>query len=370
MASSCSSENNGCANCAPNLSLWSISASTSQSKVGHVRYSNYYAALIRILNYSYFTGKIPPCTLSGESGGGNGSFSSLAIYNYKIDTFGNIAIYITGSYKASYTNTTDNPNQDPCCSQNGGSGNSQTVSTENKCNPTQTTTTEDCSNYGEGNESDICPYPGITMSDCSSINPQDCTSSTSETEETLACGYTLECGATTQCTDSTTYTNLKDLQFFYGLCQSSVSTKINIFKNNNAQNCDGTTCGEGKDACWGAAGSFSIVDNNLDDPNANSTTSQKLKFKIATPKEGFDKKYKSISGRVIFYYGGTGGKTPCCDDDFDGTIAEERSYSISAGSTFKDDYFAIDCGEFDNDDQSLVGETINICYTVDNIEFI
>lgn len=46
-----------------------------------------------------------------------------------------------------------------------------------------------------------------------------------------------------------------------------------------------------------------------------------------------------------------------------------RSYSISSGSTFKDDYFAADCGEFDNDDQTLVGETINICYIVDKVDF-
>jgi hypothetical protein len=146
---------------------------------------------------------------------------------------------------------------------------------------------------------------------------------------------------------------------------------MSLLESNGPQNCQNGKCGDGKkDDCWGITSSFSITDNNLDDPSANSTTSQKLKFKIAAPKEGFDEKYKSISGRVIFYYGGTEGKTPCCDDDFDGTIVEEKSYSISSGPTFKDDYFAVDCGDFDNDNQSLVGETINICYTVDNISFI
>jgi hypothetical protein len=371
MPGSCSSDSlNGCAACAPGLVLFSIEASISQSKVGHVRDSNYYANSSRKLNYFYFTGKIPPCTLSGESGGGNGSFNSTAIYIYEIDAFGNIAIYITGSYDASYINTTDNPNQDPCCFQNGGSGSSNTVGAKNKCNPTQTTTTESCSNYGEGNESDICPYPGVTMNDCSSLDPQDCTSSSSETNETLTCGYTLPCGATTQCTDSTTYSSLRDLQFFYGLAQSSAGKKADILKDNKPQNCAGSTCGEGKDACWGGGGCFGISDNNLDDPEANTTTSQKLKFKIGTAKEGFDKTYKSVSGKVKFYYGGTGGKTPCCDDDFDGTVVKEVGYSISAGSTFKNDFLASDAGDFDNNDQSLVGETICPCYTIDSVSFI
>jgi hypothetical protein len=371
MLESCSSNAlNGCQVCGPGLVLFQLSASTSQSKAGHARYSKYYAMLIRILNYSYFTGNQPPCTLSGESGAGNGSFSSPAIYNYDIDAFGNIAIYITGSDNASYIDTTDNPNQDPCCFAFGGSGESNTVSAGNKCNPTETTTTTNCSNYGEGNESDICPYPGINMNDCSSLDPQDCTSSSNETNETLTCSYSLECGATTQCTDSTTYSNLKDLQFFYDLCKSSVSTKIGILGLNQKQNCAGTTCGEDKDACWGVFnGSFSIADNNLDDPNATSTTSQKLKFKIGTIKEGFDKTYKTVSGKVKFYYGGTDGKTPCCNEDFDGTVVKEADYSISAGPTFKNDYLASDSGDFDNSDQGLVGETIGICYTIDNIKY-
>jgi len=50
---------------------------------------------------------------------------------------------------------------------------------------------------------------------------------------------------------------------------------------------------------------------------------------------------------------------------------EENSYSISEGSSeFKDDYFAIDCGEFNNDNQSLVGQAIKICYTIDKIDSI
>lgn len=374
MPGSCSSNTpNGCASCGPGLVLFVIAAATSQSKAGHVRDSNYYAALVRSLNYSYFTGKIAPCTLSGESGAGRGSFRARATYNYEIDAFGNIAIYVTGSHDASYTNTGDNPNQDPCCFQNGGSGSSDTVSVKNKCNPTQTTTTESCSNYGEGNESDICPYPGTTMTDCSSLDPQDCTFSSSETDETLTCGYTLECGATTQCTDSTTYNNLKDLQSFYNLCQSSASTKIGILTDNQSQDCNGSKCGDGdKDDCWElyTGPYFFLNDNNLDDPNANSTNSQKLKFKMATIKEGFDKTYKSVSGTVKFYYGGTGGKNPCCNDDFDGTVVKETGYSISAGSEFKNDYLASDAGDIDNSDQSAVGEAIYICSTIDSVSFM
>jgi hypothetical protein len=180
-------------------------------------------------------------------------------------------------------------------------------------------------------------------------------------------GDKKQCNATT----TTSINDKRDLSFFYNLCQSSVSTKIGILEANQPQNCDGTTCGEGKDACWGGGGCFGISDNNLDDPNAASTTAQKLKFKIATIKEGFDKKYKSVSGKVKFYYGGTDGKTPCCDDDFDGTVVKEAGYSISSGSsTFKNDYLASDAGDFDNNDQTHVGETICPCITIDNVSLI
>ena len=69
----------------------------------------------------------------------------------------------------------------------------------------------------------------------------------------------------------------------------------------------------------------------------------------------------------IFYYGGTNGKTPCCDDDFDGTVVKEQGYSLSTGSTFKEDYYAADGGEVTN--ESLEDEQLSYCYTIDNISF-
>lgn len=358
---------NGCSICAPSLVLFSLGASTSQGKAGYIRNANYYSSTLRTVSFSLFTGSEPPCTLSGETAGGGGSSSESALYNYEIDVFGNIAIYTTSSTGTTYTYWSNNPNQDASYSESGGSVSINTVGAGTKCNPTQTTTTSNCSNYGEGNEGDDC-----RSIDCNFMNPESCTTSTSETSETISCSITNDCGANDQCTDTTTFSNLKNLSFFYGLCQSSASTKISILTNNEPQNCAGTKCGAGgKDDCWGSGGCFGITNNGLSDPNAISTTAQKLKFKIGTAKEGFSKKYNSVSGKVKFYYGGTGGKTPCCNEDFDGTVVKEAGYSISAGSTtFKNDYLASDAGDFDNSNQGLVGQTICSCFTVDNVSFI
>lgn len=361
MPSSCSSENNGCISCAPNLSLWSISALTSQSKVGYGCLDNQFTTdvyatmtenLIEVERGSpYF------CTISGEWGNYTWIYNSITQFIYIIDKYGNIVILNTNKTDGNLNYIFTNPNQDATTTT------TAIVRFRNLVNyescPISIKSDDYCLYCGSECEG-ICyqsiDYPCPSWGDSSS----SCTVATCSAISTCPYSYNM----------TTTISDIKNLSFFYDLCKSSVSTKISILESNNPQNCAQDTCGEGRDACWVAAGGFSIADNNLDDPNASSTTSQKLKFKIAAPKEGFSKTYKSISGRVIFYYGGTGGKTPCCDNDFDGTIAEERSYSISASSIFKDNYFAVDCGEFDNDDQSLVGETINICYTVDKIQFI
>jgi len=372
MASSCSQENNGCANCAPGLSIWVIEASTGQTMVGLgcINGNNpnpkqvFFQQIARAtFNYNGADNVIDLSTNDSSSYFDNTSYVAI------IDSYG--IIIISSTYFSSLTSNGFYSDEFMSFSFGGGE-NCRKLSRITSCQP----------------EPDLaCSYSGDYINSPPTISPDNWNCFQEVCNESISCTSFTRSGSESSyaasnvsplwASGSGAYqfrrmnTSPKNLLFFYNLCKSSVSTKISLLETNGPQDCNNSKCGGGKkDDCWGAASSFSIVDNNLDDPNAASTTSQKLKFKIAAIKEGFDKKYKSISGKVIFYYGGTGGKTPCCDDDFDGTVVEERSYSISSGSTFKDDYFAADCGEFDNDDQTLVGETINICYTVDKVDFI
>ena len=355
MPGSCSSNTlNGCANCAPIIfHLFYFEVSTSQAMAGHLYESVYYKNFNRKLTSGLYTNGLNveyDCTGDPIVIRGSGSISQSSIYNYEVDEFGNIAIYVTGTSNSSLTGSQQNtPEENPYYLN--GTTNTVTFSTKNKCDSDATETTQDCT------KSDNIGYQG----EC--VGVADCTGPSAEGD----------CGRYYRCKDDSKYTSPIDLEFIHGLCESSVGTKIGILTNNRSQNCNGSKCGSGnKDDCWGfyTADYFFLNDNNLDDPNANSTNFQKLKFKMATIKEGFDKTYKSVSGKLKFYYGGTGGKTPCCNDDFDGTVLKEAGYSISAGSTFKNDYLASDAGDIDNSDQSAVGEAIYICSTVDSVSFI
>lgn len=352
MPGSCSSNTpNGCGSCGPGLVLFVIAATTSQAMAGHLYESVYYKNFNRNLSTSaYYNGLNIEYDCTGDPivMRNSGSISESSIYNYVVDQFGNIVIYVTGTSNSSLISSQQNtPEEDPYYLD--GTTTAATVSAKDKCDPARTITTQDCKTR-----------ENIGFQGC--IGIADCTGPSVEGD----------CGRYYRCEDTPKYSSPVDLQFIYSsLCEPSATTKIGILTDNQSQNCDGAKCGDGgKDDCWGDASSFLIADNNLDDPEANTTTSQKLKFKIGTLKEGFDKTYKSVSGTVKFYYGGEGGKTPCCDDDFDGTVVKETGYSISAGSEFKSDYLASDAGDFDNNDQSHVGETIDICYTVDNVSFI
>ena len=408
MGESCSSSKlNACAACGPGLVLFQLSASTSQSKVGYgcLDGSN---ASDRYFNksISYNGTRTSTLTYCAEGGGtdnetlvSNGSSSEISRTESFVNKFGDILFYtITDSSNNASFNLTW------VCGAYGANFNQSIYQIANPTDcplNSNTQTITSCAYRAYGNDSCIdppesydesysecCPFPEspqLCISNgptCAELDPTTTTTVTC-TNETISanasydipvtCDPCCSTGDKKQCnaTTTTSINNKRDLSFFYNLCQSSAGTKINILEKNEPQNCDGTTCGEGKDACWGVfGGSFSIADNNLDDPNANSTTAQKLKFKIGTPKEGFSKKYTSVSGKVKFYYGGTGGKTPCCNEDFDGTVVKEAGYSISSASTFKNDYLVSDSGDFDNSNQALVGQTIYACATVDSVSFI
>jgi hypothetical protein len=380
MPGSCSSNAlNGCASCGPGLVLFQISASTSESMVGlgcldgtNPSPKKVYFSKSSQSNYNY-NASDNVIDLSTNESFNNSYSENITCFS---DKYGIIICTSTissnasdsGFYKDRYSQGTSF----------GGSISCSKAARKSSCEAepeTQCKLGGDCAKNPEmgcpGSDSGTCP-----IEDCNeSIS---CTSHTVNGEESNSIqGGPFNLWAK----DNATYNfqakvaSEKDLSFFYGLCQSSVSTKIGLLEANQPQNCAGTTCGEGKDACWGAAGGcFGISDNNLDDPDASSTTAQKLKFKIATIKEGFDETYKSVSGKVKFYIPTEQdieeGRTPCCNDDFSGTVVKETGYSISAGSTFKNDYLASNAGDFDNSNQSYVGQSICPCITVDSVSFI
>jgi hypothetical protein len=376
MPGSCSSNGiNGCASCAPSLTLWVIEATSSESLEGYscfdgsvespvVKYQTY----SENSSYSYHYDVVDaPDHDSYED------YSNSYNYTYSIikfvDEYGNIIS--TNKYISKYNYSLyylDSPYFYNFFTQVNGTieTNKAAKSQNDPFGPEPepiTTTSRSVSGLCSEEDPDQCPNDSGPPPTLPAGTP------TSETEsENIACKtseysimrenpFILVDSSNDLYTEKKTISVPKSLSDINSLTTSSASKKMRILEDN--------------DESWQqSAGYFSIIDNNLNDPEALSTTSQLLKFKISAIKEGFDKKYKSISGTVKFYYGGTEGKTPCCNDDFDGTVVKQAGYSISAGSTFKNGYLASDAGDFNNDDQSLVGQTINICYIIDSVSFI
>jgi hypothetical protein len=392
MPGSCSSNSlNGCAGCGPSLGLWKVSSQESLEKTHGASCLNN-SAQKRYLN-SNATYRIQASSDSNcqVDTGTNYNASLLVNYKFYISQYGDILPYQTSDFNYS----ADLLQVDPCLCYRG---------TLKARNITKTDAKFNCNNgnpFMQSFENRSCPFndnwgysgpPGEcgdsyggysnnteycigSMSYPSAEDITSCTQAHSQSSSfDRCCGPWESCGI--KCNDTfeaqVTLSSELTISNLFNLCKQAVNIKIQNYETNLPYSCNGTKCGTGeKDDCWVGAGSFSIADNNLDDLNAASTTAQKLKFKITAIKEDFDKKYQSVSGKVKFYYGGTDGKTPCCNDDFDGTLVKEAGYSISAGSsTFKNDYLASSIiAEFDNSDQSLVGETIGICYTIDNIQY-
>jgi hypothetical protein len=378
MAESCSSNiPNGCQVCGPGLVLFQLSASTSQNMVGKGCLNGDNPSPKKV----YFSES------SNASFNYNGSdniidlsVNDTASYVYTenitcfIDVYGVIICTSTLSSNNSYS---DNYHDKYNGSSSAGSINCSKAPRKSSCEPDPETKCYlggDCAKNPEFG----CP-DGPEGWNCLQETCNDSLSCTSHTrsgsESSSISNQFYYAQGSGSYSFRRTISSTKNLSYFYDLCKSSVSTKISILTNNKPQNCAKTKCGDGgKDDCWGGAACFGIVDNNLDDPNATSTTSQKLKFKIGILKKEFNEEYKSVSGKIKFYIqsekDAEEGRTPCCNDDFSGTVVKEQDYSISAGETFKNDYFASDAGDFDNNDQSLVGKTINICYTIDKVSFI
>lgn len=131
-----------------------------------------------------------------------------------------------------------------------------------------------------------------------------------------------------------------------------------------------------KDSCWGGFVGFSIPDES-----DQGKPRRKAELRIMADQKIFDKKYKSISGNVIFYIPSESepGTTPCCmecggPECFTGTVVDTMSFSISAGSTAVyggNTYYYRPIGDLDSSGyQTYKDETLSACITIDNISFI
>jgi hypothetical protein len=381
MPGSCSSNSlNGCAACGPSLVLFYISASTSREMVGLSCLDGsapnppirYFSKNISANETLYGATNIPNCP---------GSLTTNVSYTYTenmlclVDAYGEIICSVSlSSFQNSSMNGLETSCADPKPINKSGSVTCSKKARKTSCEEEPET---------ECIESDWCAEDGGCAS-YSCVSP--CTTAVSCTKYTEngkdAYDYVSKIGGIEKyyrfdnsSNYKTTIASSKTLSYFYDLCKSSVSKKMDLLKNNGPQNCDGDKCGSGgKDDCWGGGGCFTISANGLSDPNSNSATAQELKFKVATIKEGFDKKYKSVSGKVKYYISSDQdieeNRNPCCNSDFSGTVVKEAGYSISAGETFKNDYLASDAGDFNNSDQSHVGEAICPCITIDNVSFV
>jgi hypothetical protein len=166
------------------------------------------------------------------------------------------------------------------------------------------------------------------------------------------------------------------LQQRYTSFAKTISDKLMILVPINSPHSDVlgniTTCGNGKrDDCWEIfANSISFMPD-IDEPSCTAGNTQ-IKLKIATYAQDFLKKYSTIGGTVYVYAGGTGGKTPCCNQDFDGLIEKSYDFKINGDNNFNPnglELTADDLGILNSKDYSEA-VTFNVCVSVKSIKFL
>lgn len=187
-------------------------------------------------------------------------------------------------------------------------------------------------------------------------------------------GCNESCGLSAQ--SLTAIENLNGLQTLeqrYSVYAVQISNKIFELVKNNSPHSDGiggiTQCGDGaKDDCWG------IVESIFFSPDINgcNASNSQIALKVAVSSEDFSKKYASIKGKVILYSGGTGGKTPCCNDDFDGTIENEYSFNLDGSSNFTPNGLELSAQDLGSLNSANYNEsvTFNICVSIEKIKFL
>ena len=430
MAETCSSNNsNGCSACGPSLSVWSIVESATPPVQGFGCLNGDPLEDQFEVYKSKFTEMTESSTSSNDSSNfwdhhkfnssSNSSINSSQIYEYIISPYGSILVGLRSSSNSRYqaagggggsvtpfeggpvvycglfslnasnTNYFNRTLQIACDSDTGNeylinidSGESRTINAgcggwcfRGQCSPDCDTACQDPGIYNESTDPGSFTSASAEIVSCteaiSSIQSDNSSqiAACMENCPPSCCNVDYLDGQrmTATSSDSNASMSLSGLtnkDFFYGLAKQSVDTKTGISKENKPRNCKEDLCGSGgKDDCWGTGGNLYLP---------SKPTAIKALIKIAAPKEEFDKEYKSVSGKGIFYIPSEEdieeGRTPCCNDDFSGTVVKEQGYGISAGPTFKEDYYAADGGEVTN--ESLEDEQLSYCYTIDNISFL
>jgi hypothetical protein len=375
MSSRCESqEDNGCSSCGPTLTLFSVGHSANYpSPPGECPVyldSRYNSRSSSSFNVVYYCGEDEICAYRGNGSASTMSSDTTSIVEEEDGS-------ITTTRLQTFTSSTDSKTIETCTgfifSQNNCT-NSSSVTTITKTDSCGNTTTSSSSTYNpcEGGNF-VVDYVG----DCSDLNPETSICNTTETcdssgFEARSTGSGISfCGSFFNGTKfgKTIYSN--PVTATLNDPNSVVDRRISRLKVNNfpcTESCCFKCGGENgkQDDCWGGFGGFSIPDS--------SVTISKVALKIAVEKEAFQKIYKSVSGKIYFYFGGEG--TPCCTECggpecFTGTVVKTLSYSLG-GSDFREgQYLAADVGELSNTElQDYIDETIVACITVDSIEFM
>jgi hypothetical protein len=363
MPGSCSSNSlNGCASCAPGLALFSVSASanfpapTACPEYLNESYSgskSYNGSTTYACNPPYEFG---PCSYVG---GYNASTSASTVTTVTESESEGLTT-ITTIY--SFTSSTKGSTNDTCANRN------PIPDSVADCTNTQSSTSitkiDSCGNSTSSYSSTYnpCLEGGFVVDwvgGCYNTDGSTCDTTTTCDRVTVK---STKGPGTTFCKSygmgvmqsQLVKTNEKK----YDKPESIVDKQISKLKTNNFG--AACKCGEGeKDDCWGGFGGFTFANPTV--------TISKAALKIGVIKEGFDKKYKSVGGTVSFYYGGTGGKTPCCNDDFDGTVVTSMGFSLGGSDFLQGQYLATDIGQLST---GPIGQTVGACIEITSISFV
>ena len=365
MPGSCSSNTlNGCASCAPGLVLFSVSASANfPAPTACPEYLNESYSASKSYNGSITYACNPPFAFGPCSYAGGYNASTLSSTVTTVTESEDLTT-ITTIY--SFSSSTKGSTNDNCNSNNPISQ----VDCTNTESSTSITKIDSCGNSTSSFSSTYnpCVENGVVADWVGGC--YDTAGSTCETNTTcdVVAVKSNKGPGTTFCgsygmgvmNSKLVKTNEKK----YDQPETVVSKQISKLKTNKfPPACD---CGDGKkDDCWGGFSSFTISNPTV--------TISKAALKIGVIKEEFNKKYKSVGGTVKFYIPSEqdieDGRTPCCNDNFSGTVVTSMSFSLG-GSSFKEgQYLATDIGELSNS-SGTVGQTIVACITINRVSFI
>ena len=168
-----------------------------------------------------------------------------------------------------------------------------------------------------------------------------------------------------------------DLETRYNNFAKNISNIIfNLKKTNKSHHIGGGIiglCGSGRvDDCWSIISGIGFSAPDVQELYCTGSNYQ-IALKIAISSEDFiEKGYAYIKGKVILYSGGTGGKTPCCNDDFDGTPLGEYTFTLNGENNFNPNNIKLnaqDLGELNSADY-FENMSISICITITEIQFL